>query len=296
MKKLGLDKKQKQPKKKRKIAHYRFLEALYMSFFSRRLYIDVVRRWRGFGLLYLAVMLSVAMLPYVIHVMMAYHQTVEQKLFLPIKKLPPFSMRSGEVQFYSPMPYLVKNSQGEVIALIDTTGKIKQLPYFLYPEASVLITKNALHVRLPTLDLFKQGNVSEAKETVSLFRSNDNTDFFGAEWLPVSRLKQANQLLMLSIYPVLFMFYFGLYIVTLFSFGLFGQFVARLIFKVQLTFKEATRLIAIAATPQAVIYFILFSFDKVYSGTGIIYMVLLAAYFSLGVLAYRRDNRAMVLQ
>ncbi|MCH9718079.1 MAG: DUF1189 domain-containing protein, partial [Gammaproteobacteria bacterium] len=150
MKFLGVDKAvdNKSAKKKRKVAHYRFLQAIYLSFFSGRLYIDVIRRWRGLGLLYLVCMLAVVTLPYAVHLTIAYRDMMEQKLFVPFKQLPPFSVRDGEVYFYSPMPYEVKNRHNEVVAVIDTEGKIKQLPYFLYPKATLLITKNDLHLRL----------------------------------------------------------------------------------------------------------------------------------------------------
>ncbi|MCH9756681.1 MAG: DUF1189 domain-containing protein [Gammaproteobacteria bacterium] len=292
MKSLSVDGK----KTKRKTAHYRYLEACYMAFFSRRLYVDVVRRWHGYGLLYLLVMLSVFVLPYSVNLMIEYRHFVDQKIILPVNNLPPFSLRGGQVQFHSPMPYLVKNEQGKVISLIDTTGKIKRLPYFLYPDATVLVTKNELHVSVPALDVLKRGEGFETEDSVSTFSLDDNTNFVGADWVSSSNINKIKYLLLVSLHPVTMMFYFGMYIVMLFAFTLVGQFLTRFVFKVRLTFKEIARVMAVASTPQACLYFMLFAFNKVYSGTGIIYMVLLAIYFSFGVLAYRHENRAMVLQ
>ncbi|MDF1678283.1 MAG: DUF1189 family protein [Legionellaceae bacterium] len=294
MKRLSRDK--KNAKKQKEVAHYRFFEAIYKSFFSGKLYIDVVRRWRGFGALYLFLLLSVLTLPYAVRVMVNYQDTMAQSLLLPMEKLPPFSVYEGRVQFHSPMPYLVKNNQDEVIAVIDTTGSVKQLPYFLYPKASVLVTESALHVLVPNIDLFNQGNLPPAKETVSSFGANHTVHFSGEAWLESNHMKSIHYILTLSFYPVLLMVYFGSYVALLFSFALFGQFIARFIFKVHLTFKAAARLVAVAATPQAVIYFALFTWKHVYPGTGVWYVALLATYFSLGVLAYRRDNMAMVLK
>jgi len=293
---LDIDK--KTLRKKRKIAHYRFLEALYMSFFSPRLYIDVVRRWRGLGLLYLLLMLSIFVLPYAVHIMMEYQQVCEKALIEPVKKLPPFSVRKGVVYFYGAMPYLVKNSEGEVISLIDTTGKISRLPYFLYPKATILVTKRAMHLNLnfPTLNFLKSMDTPATKEEVFHFGANENVDIVGEGWVHDSHINQLSNMMSFLIYPSIVMLYFGIYAVVLLSFALFGRFVARFVFKVHFTFQEAFRLLIVAATPQALIYFVLFAQNRVYPGTGILYIILLTVYFSFGTVAYRRDNRAMVLQ
>jgi hypothetical protein len=294
MKRLGADK--KTSFKKRKTAHYGYLKAIVLSFFSGRLYIDVIRRWRGTGLLYLFVMLSVVMLPYAMRIMTTYQDIVAEKILLPMKQLPPFSVRSGQVHFHSPMPYLVKSAQDEVIAVIDTTGKIKQLPYFLYPEASILVTQRALYTKLPFPVLFGQKQKSPSQGTLFEFSQMEDMNFVGADWIQSSHFERIIQALLVLAYPTLLMAFWGLYGIFLFSFALFGQFIAQLVFKVRLTFKEAARLLAVAATPQAVIYFLLMALNLIYPGTGIFYIILLAVFFSLGVLVYRRDSRAMLLQ
>ncbi len=294
MKRLGRDK--KPSRKEKQVAHYHFFEAIYKSFFSGKLYVDVVKRWRGFGVLYLFVLLTVLTLPYAARIMLSYQDTMAQSLLVPMEKLPPFSVYEGRVKFHSPMPYLVKNKQDEVIAVIDTTGNVKQLPYFLYPKASVLVTESALHILVPNVDLFNRGSMPPVTETVSSFGANHTVHFSGDAWLESHHMKLIHYALTFSFYPVLLMVYFGVYTTLLFTFTCLGQFVARFIFKVRFTFKAAARLVAVAATPQAVIYFALFTWGHVYPGTGVWYMVLLATYFSLGILAYRRDNTAMVLK
>ena len=284
------------PRKKQNIAKYRFVDALYRAFFSGDLYIDVIRRWRGFGLLYLLLMFSVMITPYAFREVVAYQNLVQEKLLTPIKKLPPFSIRSGQVYFNSPMPYLVKNNQDEVVGLIDTEGKIKQFPSDLYPETRVLVTKRAIHIRVPSAELFKQKNLPEKQIKSFKFPPNENINFVGSDWLQSTHLEGITRALSLFIYPTAVMLYFGLYLPILFSLGMFGQFVAKFIFKVQLSFQETARLIAVAATPQALIYFMLLASNKVYPGSGLFYLGLLAIYFSFGVLAYRKDSRGMVLQ
>ena len=294
MKALGVDKKKTQ--KKTKDAHYRFLEAIYMSFFSGRLYVDVVRRWRGFGFTYLLLMFSIFILPYAVRITQEYQHLSGEALTEPLKKLPPFYVRNGAVRFHDAMPYFVRNDQNDVISIIDTTGEINHLPQGLYPKASILVTKHALHLYPPAMNVFGQKKLSEKKENILAFDANENVRFVGEDILKKNHINRVDNLLAILIYPTMLIFYFVMYVVILLAMTLFAQFVARFMFKVMLTFKEASRLLIVASTPQAFVYFLLFALNKVYPGTGVLYFVLLSGYFSLGVLAYRRDNRAMVLQ
>jgi len=148
-------------KSTREAPHYKARHAFYLAFFSSQLYLDVIRRWRGLGILYFFIMLSVMTLPYSVQLMCALNKVIETKILLPIKSLPPLSIRSGEVIFHGTMPYLIKNNDGEVMSIIDTEGHINQLPAPLYPLASILVTKHNIHVDFRLLDLL---HVEKAKQ------------------------------------------------------------------------------------------------------------------------------------
>lgn len=277
------------------MSRYHYFNAFYLSFFSGRFYIDVIRKWRGFGILYLLWILSILALPYSIRMMHSYYQHIDQKLFQPTKQLPPLSIRNGEVQFHSPMPYLIKNTAGTVVAIIDTTGKIIQLPYFLYPDASVLITKNALHTYLPFPDILHAADAIQPKESVSLFRSSDHIDFMSEDLFAKTHLRFIGIALMCSLYFVIVMLYLGLYLAILFAFGFVGQMIARHIVKVILPYQVTTRLVAVAATPQAVIYFGLLAINQLPLGMSMYFIASVAVFFSIGLLAYRRDSKAIAM-
>lgn len=281
--------------KQKTLAQYRFFQALYMAFYHKRLYLDVIKNWRGFGLLYLLLMLSILVLPHALEVAVKYQQFVTQEIFLPVKKLPPLSVRQGEVQFYSPMPYLVRNDEKEVISIIDTTGKITALPSIAYPKASVLVTKDALHFSFPPIDLFHMGQVAERKESVSPLNSHEDIDFLAEDWLKSTNLYIFSKLLLLAFYPILWMFYFGLCVVLVFALAFFGQLMARLMFKVRLSYKASVRLMSVALTPAAWVYFTLLALMKIYTGMGMVYVALMALYFCFGVLAYRRESRKLAI-
>ena len=59
---------------------YNYWQALYRSFYSGRLYIDVIKRWRGFGALYLLLAISLASIPLSLRIMVDFNHYFEKKM------------------------------------------------------------------------------------------------------------------------------------------------------------------------------------------------------------------------
>ena len=163
-------------------AHYRFFQALYLAFFSRRLYVDVAKRWRGVGVGYLFFMLSLLVLPYAVQTMLDFKQKIDAEMILPVKQLPLFEVRGGEVFFHQKMPYLVKNKQGDVISIIDTDGSINALPSTTYPKAKVLVTRDTIRMLMPDRNMLFQPKLQhEEIQNIYSLRDEDDMFFSGAE-------------------------------------------------------------------------------------------------------------------
>lgn len=278
----------------REAPHYKARHAFYMAFFSSQLYLDVIRRWRGLGMFYFFIMLSVMTLPHSVQLMCSLNKVIETKILLPIKSLPPISIRSGEVIFHGAMPYLIKNNDGEVMSIIDTEGHINQLPAPLYPLASILITKHNIHVDFRLLDLLhvEKAKQPERKDVIIGLKSIKHEDFLAASWLDNYHVTTMKNLLLVVIYPMVVMLNASLFITILLSMVLFAQLTARMLFKVRLTFFESSRLLFVATTPLVALCSALVLFQWVIPGKDLVYIALLTAYFCFGVLAYRRSNKS----
>lgn|GEM_PF-1627622 len=277
---------------------YKARHAFYLAFFSSKLYVDVVRRWRGLGVLYFFMMLSVLTLPHAIQLMWSLNQVIETKILTPLKSLPSLSIRSGEVVFPEKMPYLIKNKQGEVISIIDTEGGIKQLPEPRYPLASILVTKHDMHLDFRLLDflLTEQDKKAENQDMVIPWESIENEDFWMTTWLDTLHINAFKNFLFIMVYPVVVTLNVSVFMTILLSMVLFAQFTARMAFKVRLSFLESSRLLFVATTPVAAICSVLVLFNFVFPGKAIVYIALLALYFSFGVLAYRRSSRMIAIR
>jgi len=275
--------------------HYKARQALYLAFFSPKLYVDVVKRWRGIGAFYFFIMISVMALPFAFQSMGAFGRAIDEYILLPINSLPPFTIHGGHVFFHGPMPYLIKNNHGDVISIIDTEGHINQLPTLDYPFASILITDSDVHINFKSFNAFSPNKISrteqyEQEETVFPLHREYNNDFFAAEWLDSIHVNALKNTLVFSLYPISVMFNFSFYLIACLAIASFAKFIAKRTLKTTLSFQQTIRLILVAATPLTFCFFSILLFGKGVAGKGLILLALLAVYFSCGALAYRRAN------
>jgi hypothetical protein len=235
--------------------------------------------------------------------MWSLNQVVETNILTPLKSLPALSIRSGNVVFSEKMPYLIKNNQGEVISIIDTEGHINQLPESRYPLASILVTKDAMYMDFRLLDFLDKTHkqAPEDKAIVLPLESLGDDDFWATSWLKQFHVTAFKNLLIFMLYPTVVALNASVFMTILLSMVLVAQLMARIAFKVKLSFFESSRLLFVAATPLAIICSIFVLFEWFIPapipglGKAFGYIALLALYFSFGVLAYRRSNRTLAV-
>lgn len=270
---------------------YRYWQALYQSFYGRNLYIDVAKRWRGFGLTYLLLVIAIAAVPLSVRTIVNFTHYFNQEMLLPFEKLPNFYVQNGNVSFDQPMPFMIKNKQGHVISIIDASGFVTEINA-QYPHLNLLITKDKIFFRPPKFDLF--ANASQPKTHIYPLNKNDNEIFVGKKWIESSGIKNLKYITQVLIYPIITAFLFFMYAFFLFVFTLMGQLCAKLFFNVQLKFNEACRLLAVAATPQIFLLFIALTLNFIFAGIGFAYLALVGSYFFYAVLAVKRARNKVV--
>ena len=237
---------------------YRYWQALYMAFYSRRLYVDVFKRWRGYGILYFLLVMAIVIIPLSVRVCIDFNHYFDNQLMLPIEKLPPLHVQNGTVLFDKPMPYLIKNKEGEIIAIIDTTGKVTGINK-TYPHLMLLITKDKLYFRsgLPKFWFYDLGSLPFVYDQVYVqsFDYISNEIFVGKEWITSNNVIKYKWIADLFIYPLLWGGLFGVYIILVLFLAFIGQLLSIIVFKFTLSLKEACRLFLVASTAQVVVFF-----------------------------------------
>lgn len=281
--------KKSMPDKNSKSSLGYYLKCIVLAFYSKRLYKDVFLSWRGYGTLYMFLVLSIASIPFSVRSIIDFNYFFTEELLAPIQSIPLLYIQKGEVIFDKPMPYFIKNKAGNVTAIVDTTSKINEINN-QYPNLMILITKHALHFKSPVANLFFI-DINDKKVITHPFTPEMNEVFSGKTWVNNPLLNKIKLFVQFLIYPVVTSIFFVVYLILTFLLSLMGQIIAKIIFKLQLSFKESSRIIRVACTPQVVALSIALSFDI--SAKTILSSIFLAVYLSYAFLVIKQAKRGL---
>ncbi len=276
---------------------FSYWQALYMSFYSKSLYVDVVKRWQGLGVLYLLLVIALVMIPVSARMMIDFNRYFDAHVLEPLKMLPPLVIQNGKVQFDEPMPYYVKNSDMQITAIIDTTGHIKELSE-AYPDATFLVTKTKLFFRPPLSPISAHFGKKLSQQTVSSqsFGNNTNEMFVGKEWVNARGLYMLKWVSIAMVYPVVAVLIYSMYVVFLLLFAFIGLLFSIIIFQFKMGFQQACRVFLVAATPQVCLFVTFLTLNIQIPNIGILYVILLSLYYSYAIIALKREGTRLVHQ
>jgi len=275
---------------------YRYWSALYMSFYSRRLYVDVGKRWRGFALFYLILTIALFSIPFALRMSFSLNEAFKDQITDPLSKIPVFDIQNGEVSFDKPMPYLIKNEQGQVVVAIDTTGKINDFPTD-FPYLTVLINKSKISLKVPSLKLFNMtdSKPSRSEPLVQKFDKSTNLVFDGKKIAEQNSIKNLKLFSQLMIYPMVVAIFLSIFIVFFLVLAFLGQVFSNIFFSFNVSFLQSCRLLIVAGTPMLLLLLIMFTLNSIFPGSGFILFALLIAYYSFALYSLRAESRRVMI-
>jgi hypothetical protein len=119
------------------------VSALVLAFFSAELYRDVVRRWNGAGLMYLALLLAVCWLPSPIRWFSGLHTYAVEHVPQLAGQLPDITISNGTMQASPPGRHVIRdlesNAKNPTFLIIDDT--IDEVPADLETSAIIVTRK-----------------------------------------------------------------------------------------------------------------------------------------------------------
>lgn len=275
---------------------YSFWSALYMSFYSRRLFVDVGKRWRGFGFLYLLLVVVLFYTPYALRLSLSLNESFSEQFKEPLNRIPVFYIQNGKVLFDKPMPYFIKNDKNQVVTIIDTTGKINDFNKD-YPYLTILINKDKLSFKPPTFELFGIKNPMPEHSTplVQTFDNQTNLVFDGkkiSEEKKIIRLKYISQVIL---YPITIVTIYSVLITLFLLLGFLGQVFSRVFFDFSPKLIQSVRILVVSGTPMLLVLSFLVTLNVIFTGYGLILMILLVFYYSLAIRALRLESKQTVI-
>lgn len=246
---------------------YSIFHPLVLSFFSKSLYRDVGKNWRGTGLLYLAVLLALVWIPTMIKGHLQMSKWVDGDSKEITKQIPAVTISNGQVSTDVTTPHFIKDPKtGDTIAIIDITGEYETLEN---TDAKFLLTKSKVIVS-------KSGNRSETY------------DLSGVQSFYVDRshvegwLTSARQWLFPVLYPLALIFSFIFRAVQVLIYALIGMLFAKIL-NANLDYKTLMRLAAISITPVILLNLLLEFVPIKIPWWSLIVIVIALAYLFLAV-------------
>jgi hypothetical protein len=245
-----------------KTGSYSTIQALYLSFYSRELYQDIARNWKGLCLPYLFLVLMIYWTPETMNMHRTLSDFIADEGPKYVEQIPVITIAKGEISIKEEMPYTIYDRKNNTpFAIIDTTGKTASLDK---SPAHVLMTRNMIIVRkddkevrsLPLTDL------GDAVITRKLIY----------EWLDIF-----NSLVTAVLFPLLLLISFGFHIMQIILLSFLGGNIAKS-FNVTLDFRALMRLSAVAFTPPLILEAVHAILDISYSYSTFASFIIAAGY------------------
>lgn len=243
------------------------IQALYLSFYSRGLYQDIARNWKGLCLPYLFLVLMIYWIPETMNIHRSLSGFIADEGPTYVEQIPVITLAKGEVEIKEEMPYTIYDRKTNTpFAIIDTTGKTASLDS---STAHVLLTKNMLIVRkddkeVRSLPLSDVGDMTITRKLIY-------------DWLDIF-----NNLVAAVLFPLMLLISFAFHVIQMILLSLLGGNIAKS-FNVTLDFRALMRLSAVAFTPPLLLEAVHAVLDISYSYSTFVSFILAAGYLYYGI-------------
>lgn len=217
---------------------YGLLKAIFLAFFSRSLYRDVVKNWGACTLVYLLLVLALCWAVMMVNIQPTINKGTTQFVKQIVPQLPTtIVVKNGIVTTALNQPYYITSSDKKtVLAVIDTSGKYQDLKS---THANVLITKDSIAY----LDSDNSLKIRKISSSLSMdIQSNE----FGQQVIKFTRW------LWLLLFPLLVLSAFIYRLFESLFYAVIGKIFAGLM-AVRLHYLELARLSIVALTPAIIV-------------------------------------------
>ena len=259
---------------------YNVVQPYWLSFISKDLYRDVAQNWRGFGFVYLLLLLALAWLPDVVKIHRGFAGFVEKEGEALVAQMPKITITNGEVSLDPPGPHYVKDPEtGKVMIILDTSADIGA--FGEYPDAKILLTRTQLITRQ------ERSGQTRAQDLAGVSSFSIDQDgmrrFFGVlkSWLGV------------FLYPFALLGSYAYRILQALLYGAIGLAIAGIV-KAKLEYAASVRLAVMAITPVIVVSTLLDTLAKTPPYWWLLCFVIAMWYLFFGVKAATEAQEAVV--
>ena len=99
-----------------RIKRYSLAQLPFLAFFSKRIYADVGRNWKGVNLAYVFLLLAVCCVPVTLHTRDTLMNSLESGQAHVLNQIPEIRILEGEAIVDVRQPYYIKASNNQLVA------------------------------------------------------------------------------------------------------------------------------------------------------------------------------------
>ncbi|MFZ3067832.1 MAG: DUF1189 family protein [Gammaproteobacteria bacterium] len=251
------------------MSQYGIFQAIFMSFYSRKLYKDIANNWGGKSFLYLFVILALSWIAFTYQTQIQFSRVYAEKSDGYINQIPVMNIKDGRIATSEKRPYLITDPDShQTIAIIDTSGQYTTLEQ---AKTDFLITATKL-ISHPKTNETREYNVP-ASFTGTVEPQDINVKvkkFLGFLWI-----------------PMFFIFLLGSYlyrVIQALIYGVLGKLFGA-IGGVSLAYSQIVQIAMVAITPVIVISTILDACHVVVPFQALAYFILAMVYLVYGIMS-----------
>lgn len=251
-----------------------FYKALYLSFFSRALYRDVIENWKGLGYLYLLLLVTiVSVLTTIIGNIYLVNWLSSEECKKLIDQVPYITIKDGKLSIDRPLPYNITTDEGIFITFDNSEEPAAQ--------AHIHISEDYIHVY--------KSNVETRTYDISEIPDID----FGKEELEIIANKVFKVIGIIIIIPTILIVTIYRIILSIF-YGIIGL-IINAIMKTNLTFDQLVRLSVVAITPVVIIDLVLVIAQIHMPYWRLIGVFVVVGYMIFGLKAYKKREEIKIV-
>jgi hypothetical protein len=253
---------------------FNVIQAMYLSFFSKELYRDVGRLWKGVGFVYLLLLLALVWLPRAARVHQWVGSSIAKNVPVIIKAMPTFQINNGILAVDIKQPYILRDKD-KIMMIVDTTGQytsLDQVPKDQMGRDLMIILKDKALTRKDSFGGYEDHTF--------------NYSWFGSHNVNREKLADWANLLAGWVGPLLYPFavlgYFIFTILAVLVYALMGLGIAKIL-KTDLNYDASLRLSAVSHTPAILLATVFFISEVKVPGWFFVFFALSTFYLFLAV-------------
>lgn len=260
------------------MSQYNVLQAIYMSFYSKKLYRDVANNWGAKTFLYLFLVVALSWIAFVWQLQTTLNLAYQKDSERIVEQIPVITIKDGKLSTPENRPYIITTPDSkERIAVIDTSGTYTTIEQ---ANAGILITETEM-ITQPKPEETRNNQIPATLNAVidPQVVNSYVQKYLGFVWI--------------IFFIILTVCYYIYRIIQALLYAIIGKILSA-IWQIPLAYDQILWITMVAVTPTIVLATILSFFNVTFPYQPLVYFLLSMAYLFYGIVSNKNQPVVVV--